>query len=131
MEKIKKILFPFFKEKYWFLLGKWWFRLLIVIFIVFVVMVPVVSSLNYHSVNSDWCWQNLQERIRQGDYRDDSSYSVFQDDKDYCVQIAQDASLVSFILYIVTSLFSLYGLQFIFFKIIIDYIVLGTIRPKK
>lgn len=119
--KIKKILFPFYKpEEYGFLKEKWWFRLLILVFLVFVIVAPLVFA--SYSASSDWCWSNVQEKIREGGYPSDSA---FREHSDYCVWVTQTAAWESLAVGVEVFLFSLYVLPLIFFKVIIDYVVLG------
>src|SRR3989338_5961310 len=73
--KIKKMLFPFYKpDQHNFLKEKSWCRLLIVLFVIFVIATPLVVFFVNHSASSDWCRQNVQEKIREGEYSSDSAF---------------------------------------------------------
>jgi len=85
---MKKIIFPFFnKEHHDFLIGKWWFRLFIIFYVVGVyILFSAISNWNGWDRNLLWA-------------------------------LPGTLVLTAIIHYII---------QFIFFKIIIDFIVLGN-----
>ncbi len=115
----KKILFPFFKERHKFLLNNWWFRLVVVAYAISFVTVPfLIFSNNMHS-STDWCYNSLPFIHNSQDFNEELAK---------CSGYARDARVESVILAIGGTLVIHYLIQFIFFKIVMDYIVLGGKR---
>lgn len=117
----KKVIFPFYeKDKHLFLLKKWWFRLIIVVYLIsFVGGVGVVADDIYQS-QIGWCW--------------DTSYLYYADFKASNEHRELCSSLYelpennpwlrlgySFLIVLVIS----YVIQFIFYKVLVNYIILG------
>lgn len=116
---MKKILFPIFKERHRFLLNNWWFRSIIVIYIVLFVIAPfLIFSEHMHS-SMDWCYESLPSLLTHNDRQS------FNEELAKCTAYARDARIESLMLAIVGTLIIHYLIQLIFFKIVMDYIVLG------
>lgn len=118
MNKILKIIFPFYNSnKHNFLYQKWWFRLLTVAYIIGIIIgFGIISSkINYSYWG--WCYdlavinysgQNLTERL------------------DECGKFLEQYRWESLSSSILFTLILHYAIQFIFFKIIINFIALGN-----
>lgn len=121
LKKIKKTLFPFYKKEYHkFLMSKWQFRLLIVIYTILFVVAPFVIWFWYVSQSSDWCYDSL--------YLYYDNQSLFNMELEACVKIAREAAINGIFIAILGWLLGHYFIQVTFFKVIIDYIVLGGKR---
>ncbi len=113
---MKKIIFPFYKKAlHNFLTEKWWFRSIIVIYIIVFVIAPFVIWLWHVNYASSWCYDALNLFY---DY-------TFSDRLAECSKIARDASITGIPVAILGWLTIHYLIQVIFFKIIVNYIVLG------
>ena len=116
--KLKKITFPFYKsDRHHFLTEKWWFRLAIVFYaIVAVVLLGIIWS-SFSSANWGWCYDSLSLYV--------GNNAEFSEHFNQCKEIWEE----SFALVILATLTSTtvihYLIQFIFFKIVINFIVLG------
>ena len=115
--KWQKIIFPFYKERYKFLSNRWWFRFVIVVYIIGFVTTPFVLFGKNMESSTDWCYDSLQF------YGND--LQGFNEQLIKCSQYARDARLESLILAIGGTFIFHYLIQFIFFKIAMDYIILG------
>lgn len=116
---MKKILFPFFdKNRHGFLLNQWWFRAIIVIYVIAAVVIPY-SIFGYFAVSSsEWCFQSL--------YLYHADYNQWQMEKAECNRIHQEALLPSALGAIVITIVGHYLILLIFFKVVVNYIVLGN-----
>gem|GEM_PF-5349143 len=117
---MRKILFPFFKDHHRFLLGKWWFRLALVIYVIALVVSPFAVGLGYLNSQTDWCYDSLSF------YYDDTK--LFNNQLEECQVLARalwDDAIVAGIL---IPIFSHYLFQLILFKLVIDFIALGRKR---
>jgi len=120
MNILKKIIFPFFnKERHEFLFKKWWFRALIVVYVVFIVLsfralvvsevMPVEKCIPYY--NDNLSWMNNDEG------------KIF---KEEC--LAERLSMMpgDIASSLVITIIIHYIIQLIFFKIIVDYVAIGN-----
>lgn len=115
----KKIIFPFFEqEKHSFLLKKWWFRLLVVAYIVLFVVGFFAITNAFYQAQIGWCWDVTPLYYGDG----------FNEHMDFCKAL-YDRPENNYILrlgysFIVTLVIN-YIIQIIFYKVLINYIVLG------
>ena len=143
---IKKILFPFYnQEKHGFLTQKWWFRGFIIIYII----IFVVSVYNTGTQQVENVYTQCIEKITIPSIPDDfHKYRTLKDyfdtpeskadqvesenSKKICDETKLNASLKLDVLknVIVVPLTIHYIIQFVFFILIIDFVVLGKM-PKK
>ncbi len=115
MNKFLRAIFPLYNTgKHSFLLSKWWFRLLIVLYIIVIIVGWGVISNSYAYSSWGWCYDlaiysnNMSERFEQcGMFLDDSRWQVL------------GSSILSIIVIH-------YLIQLVFFKLIINFIVLGN-----
>ena len=114
---MKKILFPFFKKRHGFLSNKWWFRLVVAIYAVSFVIAPFLIFSDHMHSSLDWCYAPLSF----SHYDSQSFNETFTE----CSKYIKDARIESIILAIGGTLIIHYLIQLIFFKIVMDYIVLG------
>jgi hypothetical protein len=123
---LKKILFPFFnKEKHQFLTNQWWFRTIAVIFmLVFIFGIP---SLYYREINE--VYNKCIEVSTRSLYIDDYPANYIME----CNYLAREAWTWPGIIQdsITNPIIIFYLLQLFFFKIVINYIVLGNKKPAK
>ena len=115
---MKKFLFPLFKDRHKFLSAKWWFRLITVIYLTLLVISPFYIFLNYMDSQTSWCYGSLYL------FSGEPGFSFDQQLKT-CKEVAQDARIPAISFGIIGSLAIHYFVQLLFFKIIIDFIVLG------
>ena len=119
MSKIKKILFPFFKEeRHKFLKQKWWFRLFIVVYISCLVISPFLIADAFFNSLTSWCYSSLPLYY--------NNTVEFNDQLRYCHEVVVGAQIPSLAMGIGLPLVIHYLTQLVFFKVIIDYIVLNT-----
>ncbi len=116
-EKIKKFLFPFFKERHKFLLEKWWFRLIIVIYIIAFIIAPFMFFAFYMYSASGSCYDSLYL------YYGDTTFNVRLAE---CSRMAREAWTPGIGFAVIGTLILHYLIQIIFFKIVINFIVLGS-----
>ena len=115
---IKKILFPFYKTDHQFLMEKWWFRLSLVLYAIIFVWFLFFCIDESYKANIGWCWETL------GLYEDVSNYNSALKG---CMSLYDDFGLVlgMWSYGIITPIVIHYIFQLVFFKIIINFIVLG------
>jgi hypothetical protein len=111
---IRKILFPFFRKRHRFLMGKWWFRLLVVGYATVLIFLVVYPWHYISSYPSRYC----SERIGPG-----FSYAE-------CIDTWGGRGSVLDIQifpYIFVSIVVLhYLVQLVFFRILVDFVVLDN-----
>jgi len=109
MFKMKKIIFPFYDTIiHKFITEKWWSRTLIVLYIIALIAAPFVIWFWYTN-GAVWCYESLTPFFR--DVR--------------CTQFAQERWIEGIPLTILGTLSFHYIIQGFFFKIVIDFIMLG------
>lgn len=116
---LKKVIFPFFnKVRHDFLMKKWWFRLLIVFYAIGIVVLLhsiwsyfeattwgwCYDELHLYGINNaEWTWHlNLCNKIREENF----------------AWVLPGAFISTAVIH--------YIIQFVFFKIIINFVVLGN-----
>ena len=122
---IKKIFFPFCNgARHSFLNKRRWFRLLIVLYIIFIIACIILIFVYSAQKAWMWCYDSIHPY---------ASYAI--NDKNYtedavnnCIDIANGAKVEVYSGTLLSVLFIHYLIQFTFFKVIIDFIYLG---PKK
>lgn len=132
---ISKLFFPFFnKNRHEFLTKKWWFRSIVVIFItVFVISIPSLWFIEINNVYNN-CDQNARswwgggkiptldpENIKESL----ENVNGYYDSLHNCNNLAEPWRRMGLIPAIIIPTIIFYLFQLIFFKIIINYIVLG------
>ncbi len=128
---MNKIIFPFYKISHRFLMKKWWFRTIFAIYILlFVIFVP----LSWYGLITDSynrCVSGV-ESYYGGEPDPVKSISEFNEYYDslnncnYAAKTAWGSWEVPTAWVLVVSITIHYLLQLVFFKIIIDFIVLGN-----
>lgn len=119
MISVKNILFPFFKKDlHAFLTRQWWFRTVIVLYVIALVISPVVFFIYFMDSQTDWCYGGLYL------YRGEELNQQIR----ACGEISREARgyAIPFALISPPSLH--YLVQLIFFKVIVGYIILGGKR---
>lgn len=117
---MRKFIFPFINSQNRFLLEKWWFRLLIVLYVITFLILPFYLGLKFLTDNTDWCYDTL--------YLYDISSIQWEQQFGRCQQIARDAWLPAIAYGLVVPTAFHYIIQVVFYKIIIGFIVLGGKR---
>ena len=117
---MKKILFPFLKERHTFLLGKWWFRFGIVIYFLAILVSPFLLFGNYMEPYGN-CYDSAQLLWKYHD--------LWLERIEQCSQSARDAWPVAAAVGVLGTVAVHYFIQAVLFKVVIDFIVLGP-RPK-
>jgi hypothetical protein len=121
----KKALFPFFnKDQHQFLTQKWWFRLIIILYVIAFIILPLALWNSYYESAAGWCFDSLYLFSLE-------DYGWYQSRIEECMQFARDARLPGSLTSIFGALTIHYIIQLIFFKIVINYIVLGGKRDAK
>jgi hypothetical protein len=120
--KFKKIFFPFLNDLNKFLLGKWWFRLIIVLYVITFAILPFYWGLTYLDNATSWCYDSLR-------YYDVMS-AEWDSKFEACQEIARETWLPAIGVAISGTLLIHYFIQFIFFRIIIGFIVFGGTERK-
>lgn len=114
--KALKILFPFYASaRHVFLIQKWWFRLIIVAYSIFLVCLPFFFLHMAYDSYVGWCYEAVG-------YTD---YSLFQERLDLCAELHRKVMPDIWLTGIGGWLIVHYLIQFVFFKIVINFIVLG------
>ncbi len=116
--KLKKITFPFFNtERHHFLTEKWWFRLLIVFYSIGATILLISIWSNFSSSSWGWCYDSLYLYV--------GNDAEFSQRFNQCREIWKESfAWVALGGFISTAIVH-YIIQFVFFKIIINFIVLG------
>ncbi|MFA5188199.1 MAG: hypothetical protein WC460_02460 [Patescibacteria group bacterium] len=115
---MKKIIFPFYnKDRHKFLAEKWWFRAIIVIYVIGFIITPFAIWFWHVKESSGWCYNSLYI------YYDDKP--AFDAQLADCTRFAREAWINGIPIAILGWLIIHYLIQIIFFKIIVNYIVLG------
>ncbi len=125
---MKKIIFPFFnREKHEFLTKKWWFRAIIVIFVsTFLLSIPVLLVSTVNGV-----YQNCTKSVLRsygGEIPSAESISElngYYNSLGSCNDLAREWWTMALAPSIITPIIIFYLVQLIFFKVVINYIVLG------
>lgn len=114
-----KIIFPFFKKEHHdFLMKKWWFRLFIVFYVIGVVFLLVSIWLKLATSSWGWCYDSLPYLV--------GNNAKFTEQFNQCREFWKESFVwVLFITFISTAVIH-YIIQFVFFKIIVNFIVLGN-----
>ncbi len=127
----KKILFPFFKkDTHSYLTEKWWFRLVIVIYSTFLIITPLIIFYNYDNSQVTSCSYSSGLKnpfdignITQINENIDLNYKKF----DECYR---GTFFIGAGLGLIATLVINFFIQLIFFKVVINYIVLGLKKNK-
>lgn len=115
---MRKIIFPLYKkERHGFLMEKWWFRAILVFYVITFLIAPFAIWFWHVHESSDWCYNSLYN------YYDDQT--VFNYQLADCSRFAREAWVKGVPLAILGWLVVHYFVQVIFFKTFIDYIILG------
>ena len=118
---MRKIPFPFYKERHAFLLEKWWFRFLIVVYVI-VFVATLFTIFFWHMDQSvGWCHRSLE--LLSSEYP-----ALYGEQLVECGRIAHQALPSGVALAVIGTLAIHYLSQLIFFKIIIDFIAVGVKR---
>lgn len=116
--KINKMAFPFYKiDRYHFLTEKWWFRLIIVFYSVGIAILLFSIWSIFSSSSWGWCYDNLYLYV--------GNYAEFSQHFNQCGEILKESFAWVVLGGFVSVAIIHYIIQFIFFKIIINFIVLG------
>lgn len=116
--KAKKIIFPFFNaNRHEFLTEKWWFRLLTVTYLIGVVV--LLYKLLEAGSQQEWGWCYDSAHL----YIDNAG--GFAKRLDECGKMLNEARKIVWAWSFVATLVVHYLVQFIFYKIVINFIVLG------
>ncbi len=120
---MRRFLFPFFRPHHKFLLDKWWFRLLILIYLGGIVASPFIVSNMYVENATGWCWQYVQHLTVTG-----AEQSIWEDAKNDCMEIHKEIAPYAYAMLVFTPIVLHYLVMFVFFKVIVDFIALGRFR---
>ena len=116
--KLKKITFPFYKtERHHFLTEKWWFRLIIVFYAIGVVVLLGSIWSSFSGSSWGWCYDSLYFYV--------GNDTEFSQHFNQCKEIWKESFAWVVLASLVSTAAIHYLVQFVFFKIIINFIVLG------
>ena len=130
--KLKKIAFPFYSsERHSFLMEKWWFRLLFVLYIIGMIVSPIVFAL----ITNNWLVEPCSDLLigdelaklhnnnpdLPTDYLEDALKDSSEDYMNCRRSMKDEVRLYVWFGPIVTH----YLIQFALFKIVINFIMLG------
>lgn len=129
---LKKILFPFYNSNHQFLMKKWWFRTIFVLYVFGLIFIPIATLLVQQSNYFNNCEQSAKNYF--GTDLTFSKYPV--EDRGWIMNSYSDTlkncykggtqNLQMLIFDIIIFLIVIhYIIQLIFFKVIINFIVLG------
>lgn len=114
---MKKIFFPFFqKNRHSFLMQKWWFRMLIAIYIIGMIVLLIFSWIYTSDYFWGWCYDGLFIYTNNNDFNKHFLECHAIGKENFLYAIFSTFSIVILIHYII---------QLMVFKIIIDFIALG------
>ncbi len=120
---MKKLLFPFYKERHKFLVQKWWFRVILLAYFIWLPISPFYLGLSYLHDQTDWCYDTLD---LFDDWGVPGNKEVWESQLDRCTEIARENWVPAIGVGIIGAPILNFLLQFLFFKILMDFIVLGT-----
>src|SRR3989344_4076247 len=123
--KIKKILFPFFKERHHFLLQKWWFRLLIVGYIATLTISLIIIPSDFFSSYVEPYLRCYDRVIETFDWGSELYNQEFSSCREGVMSSLLPATGFGVFGVIWTFLIH-YFIQLFFFKVVVDFIVLGS-----
>ena len=116
---LKKIVFPFFnKERNGFLMEKWWFRLFIVFYAIGTVILLGSIWLKLAASSWGWCYDSI--------YLYPGNGTEFTERFNNCRELWKESFALNLLITFISTTVIHYIIQFIFFKIIINFIVLGN-----
>lgn len=126
----KKILFPFFeKEKHGFLAKKWFFRAIVVIYVsAFIISIPYLWGSEVSSVYED-CEKEARVYWGNGTIPNPESSDAFNgyyNSLQNCNKLAREWWTMAMPYSIIIPVIIFYLLQLFFFKVVVNYIVLGS-----
>jgi len=108
---LTRILFPFYNtSRHQFLMGKWWFRALIAIFLIMFLLGAVI----YLQAQISWVSGYCNSRVLESTWQGINNYS--------CSNFYWSTILMSFAIPVIVF----YLFQVFLFKIIIDFVALGN-----
>lgn len=122
MKKTLKFIFPLFKERHYFLLKKWWVRLAIVVYILAFFLLPFIIFALDMNLTVGWCYDSLP-------YGKDQK--VFNAHLEECQTLARGEWISAISFSMLGTIALHYMIQLLLFKIIIDFIALGTVIKTK
>jgi len=122
--KIRRIIFPFYKQvKHQFLREQWWFRLIILLYICTIIVGIFYLVDHYSQVFWGWCYDNINPYSSNALSMDASEYL----DKAFAecdtIRKANVGNMWGYVLFL--TVVPHYLIQLTFFKAIIDFVVLG------
>jgi len=119
---MKKIIFPFLnKERHSFLKKHWWYRLLIILYIVFLLAIPFYfySTESRDDLN---CLTHVEKFYGNKVYLGDEAAGKAVDE---CIAYQASQSQSAAIYAIIMTIVAHYAIQLIFYKVVIDFIYKG------
>jgi hypothetical protein len=122
MAVIKKILFPFFRDRHRFLMAKWWFRFLVVGYVVALAIAPSFLFTTFLDSGVEWCWRTASA------YSDDAP--KYKQQLEECSRIHRAVLPFIVIETLLVALLGHYIVQVVFFKIGVDFVTLGPSRSQ-
>jgi len=119
---LKKFLFPFFKKsKHHFLMDKWYFRMLFVFYIISIFFLFFKFAKFF--CNSSWC----------GCYENSLLWNSSEEISEHlnsCAEMMKNDRLGVFVSSFFLTFFTHFIFQIAFFKLIVDFIILGNSNKK-
>src|SRR3989344_7259736 len=123
LAKIKKIIFPFYRDRHQYLMAKPWFRGIFVIYMIGIVVIPTVIFFIQVDEYSDWCWNSLHLYYDTPD--------LYKEELENCAEIHREGLHTNLIVVPILTVITHYLIQLVFFKIIIDFITRGWENEQK
>lgn len=118
--RFKKIIFPFYKERHGFLVQKWWFRAIILIYFLWLLISPFYIGISHLNSSTGWCFNSAEWYLEKG------RFDIWDVEFDKCQQLWRQTWFQSIGVGVVGALLLNISIQFLFFKAIMDFIVLGV-----
>ncbi len=118
---MKSIVFPFYKERHKFLVQKWWFRVVLLIYVVWLVISPFYMGFSYLITQTHWCYDGAELNLS---FHND--LEVWRAEFEECQILAREQYAPSIGVAVIGSVVLHYLIQLLFFKVLMDFIVLGT-----
>lgn len=115
---MKKLFIPFYQQElHGFLVKKWWFRAITVIYIIAYILTPFILFSLYVRSQSGWCYDSAPLYYNNSE--------KLSDHLNVCGRLLTEARVPGLFIAVIGTFLLHYLIQVIFFKIVVNYIVLG------
>lgn len=113
---IKKVAFPFYRARHTFLMDKWWFRLGVLFYGITIIAIGLYFFQESYKANAGWCYDLLAIY----------DYSEFDYQLSKCREMYEEGKFIMWLYGLLPTLLAHYLIQFVFFVLIMNFVVLGS-----